>query len=162
MKNLKKAELIVIALTLICLIFTAGYFVGRGSAVQIISFDKLAAVSVSVPEGNDTTKDNSGSNTDASDTDVSHADVFDVPQTPISDPSASAGITNPGTSEKININTASSAKLEELPGIGPVLAQNIIEYREKIGGFKSIEQIMDVDGIGEKKFDAMKNMIRIG
>lgn len=152
MKNLKRAERTVIALTALCLFFTAGYFLGRGTAVQVISFDKLAAVSISIPSSTVTVNDTGDSNAAAS----------DAPSAPVSAASASAASSNPVTAEKVNINTASQAKLEELPGIGPVLAQNILNYREKIGSFKSIEQIMDVNGIGEKKFDAMKNMIMIG
>ncbi|NMA25020.1 MAG: helix-hairpin-helix domain-containing protein, partial [Clostridiales bacterium] len=68
----------------------------------------------------------------------------------------------PAQHGKININIAPQSKLEELPGIGPVLARSIIDYRNKHGDFDSIEQIMDVDGIGEKKFAAMKDMITIG
>ena len=63
--------------------------------------------------------------------------------------------------QKININTASTSELETLPGIGPALAKRIIEYRTQSGGFKSIEEIKNVSGIGEKKFDSIKNLITI-
>ncbi len=61
----------------------------------------------------------------------------------------------------ININTAASGQLEELPGIGPVTAGNIIEYREKYGPFENKEQLMDVSGIGPKKFEKVRELIDI-
>ncbi len=64
-------------------------------------------------------------------------------------------------SNLININTASQKELEALPGIGPVLAQRIIEYRKANQGFKSIEEILKVSGIGPKKYSALKDKITI-
>jgi len=67
-----------------------------------------------------------------------------------------------GTSEsggKININTASARELEELPGIGEVLAERIVSFRETNGPFKSIEEIKKVSGIGEKKFESIRDLI---
>ncbi len=61
----------------------------------------------------------------------------------------------------ININTASNKELEALPGIGPVTAQRIVEYRQKFGGFKSKEEVLKVSGIGPKKFAAIKDKITI-
>lgn len=61
--------------------------------------------------------------------------------------------------KKININTASAKELEELPGIGPALANRIVSYRETNGPFKSIEDLKKVSGIGEKRFEAIKDLI---
>ena len=61
--------------------------------------------------------------------------------------------------EKVNINTATAEELMELPGIGPVIAKRIIEYREATGGFKNIEELKEVRGIGEAKFAAIKDMV---
>lgn len=63
--------------------------------------------------------------------------------------------------EKVNINTALKDELVSLPGIGPVYAQRIIEYREKTRGFKTIEEIMNIRGIGEKKFEKLKDRITV-
>ncbi|MGQ0792989.1 MAG: ComEA family DNA-binding protein [Deltaproteobacteria bacterium] len=58
---------------------------------------------------------------------------------------------------KIGINSAAAGELEALPGIGPSLARRIIEYREANGIFKSLEELMDVRGIGRKKYEALRN-----
>ena len=51
----------------------------------------------------------------------------------------------------LNLNTATARELEALPGIGPSLARKIIEFREKKGGFKRIEELLAVPGISEKR-----------
>jgi comEA protein len=61
----------------------------------------------------------------------------------------------------ININTASIKEFDVLPGIGPALAQRIIDYRDKYNGFKSKDEILKVSGIGQKKFSALKDKITI-
>ena len=61
----------------------------------------------------------------------------------------------------ININTATLSELQNINGIGEVKAQSIIDYREKNGGFKSIEEIKNVDGIGSKTFEKIKDQISI-
>jgi len=62
----------------------------------------------------------------------------------------------------VNINTATLAELETLPGIGPSLGQNIIDYREASGPFVTIEDIMKVSGIGTAKFEAIRDLITVG
>lgn len=65
------------------------------------------------------------------------------------------------SSDLVNINTADAEKLATLKGIGAALAQRIIEYREQNGGFKSVDELKNVRGIGEKKFAAFKDKITI-
>jgi len=62
---------------------------------------------------------------------------------------------------KININTATKEQLMELNGIGEVISQRIIDYRNENGNFKSIDSLGEVSGIGDKKFDDIKNNICI-
>ncbi len=66
-----------------------------------------------------------------------------------------------GVSEMVNLNTATQAELEKLPGIGPSTALKIINYREKNGKFKTIENIKQVPGIGDAKFNNIKEMIEV-
>ncbi len=61
--------------------------------------------------------------------------------------------------EGININTASAKELESLPGIGEVLSQRIVDYRDTFGDFKSIDELKNVDGIGEKKFFDIEDLV---
>ena len=62
---------------------------------------------------------------------------------------------------KISINDSDISKLKEIPGIGEVKANSIISYREKNNGFKSIEELKNVDGIGEKTFEKIKDSIKL-
>ncbi len=64
--------------------------------------------------------------------------------------------------DKTDINTASAEELDELPGVGEMLAQRIVAYREANGPFESIDDIMLVEGIGESLFAGMKDMIAAG
>ncbi len=59
----------------------------------------------------------------------------------------------------VNLNTATAKQLETLPGVGPATAARILEYREKNGRFKKIEDLMNVRGIGEKTFLTLKPLI---
>jgi competence protein ComEA len=72
-------------------------------------------------------------------------------------PSAASGQTG-----LININTASLDALQEIPGVGPVLAQRIVTYREQNGGFQSVEQLTEVSGIGEATFAQMAPLVTVG
>ena len=64
-------------------------------------------------------------------------------------------------SAPLNLNSASVAQLEALPGIGRATAERIVEYRQKNGGFKKAEDLMNVRGIGEKSFLKLKALIAV-
>lgn len=63
--------------------------------------------------------------------------------------------------EKVNLNTATLEQLQTLPGVGPAIAKSIVEYRNKVGKFTKIEDILNVKGIGEKKFQRMKERLTV-
>ena len=65
------------------------------------------------------------------------------------------------SSSKVNINTATQSEFESLTGIGPSMASKILDYREKNGKFKSIEELKNVPGIGSSKFESIKDEICI-
>ena len=74
-------------------------------------------------------------------------------------PSSIASTSNDDGNEIININTASIEELDKLPGVGEATANKIVNHREENGEFKSIEEIKNVNGIGDKKFEDMKELI---
>jgi competence protein ComEA len=61
--------------------------------------------------------------------------------------------------QQISLSSATQAQLEQLDGIGPALAGRIIQYREQHGGFRSVDELQQVSGIGQKRFDALKGSI---
>lgn len=80
-----------------------------------------------------------------------------MPETAVSIPT-----TNQNSGTLVNINTATAADLDALPGIGPSTAQKIIDYRDANGPFATIEAIMEVPGIGESKFAEIESLITVG
>ena len=65
------------------------------------------------------------------------------------------------STEIVNLNTATAAQLGSLPGIGPKTADLIVQYRQKNGPFKKIEEIMNVRGVGEKSFLKLKSRLTV-
>jgi competence protein ComEA len=95
---------------------------------------------------------------------VADGDKLDIPYVE----GASPVLATPGptvvavTTELVNINTASAAELDTLPGIGPTTAQKIIEYRQQNGPFINTEDIVNVSGIGPGTYERIKNLITVG
>lgn len=71
-------------------------------------------------------------------------------------------VTEPTAPSIININTATVEEIQVLPGIGPLLAQRIVEYREENGPFETNGELMNVSGIGEKKLEEIWDYITVG
>jgi competence ComEA-like helix-hairpin-helix protein len=63
---------------------------------------------------------------------------------------------------KVNINTATAEQLSELPGVGAKLAARIVEFRQKAGGFKAAQELMNVQGVGEKNFARLQAHLTVG
>lgn len=93
-----------------------------------------------------------------------HVPTEDEARPPDAGTSAAPSSSNSGTSEsgRININTAGASELEELPGIGPALAERIISHRDANGPFASVDALTGVKGIGEKTMGDLRPHITIG
>jgi competence protein ComEA len=61
----------------------------------------------------------------------------------------------------LNLNTATARELESLPGIGPALARRIVEFRQKSGGFRRVEELLAVPGISERKWKAIRDKVEV-
>jgi len=152
--RLRRLELLIIGMTLAFACFIGGYFTGRsGGAVNVTAV---------MPQNNETQA--------APGTDVPQAQIKAEEPAPdgAEDPGVSAGETreaagSPRDSDgRININTASRSELMDLPGIGSVLSERIVEYRARNGPFSKTEDIRNVSGIGEKRYDTIKDKITVG
>jgi competence protein ComEA len=77
-------------------------------------------------------------------------------------PSGSGAVVKTQVPATVNINTASAKELDALPGIGAKTAALIVEYRQKNGPFKKIEELMNVRGVGEKSFLKLKPQLTVG
>jgi competence protein ComEA len=80
------------------------------------------------------------------------------PAAPSAPVTAGAG----GPPPKTNLNTATQAQLEELPGVGPKLAQRVLAYRQRKGRFTSTRDLLEVEGFGPKKLAALQDQLSVG
>jgi competence protein ComEA len=82
-----------------------------------------------------------------------------VPTPPGAEPAPAAASGPPGVADKVDLNTATLASLDTLPGVGPVTAQRIVDWRTEHGHFDSVEQLREIDGIGPSRFTKLKDMV---
>jgi len=87
--------------------------------------------------------------------------MFAVPIWTASAAVGQAQSAKPNTVMPVNLNTATLEQLDELPGVGPKMAALIVAYRQKNGGFKKVEDLMNVRGIGEKSFLKLRPLITV-
>jgi len=155
--RLRRLEFAILALTLAFAVFMGGYFTGRSyNAVNVTSVltekpppqTETQMQESPVFAGSSNVADNSSYQADTA-TSEGHSPVI------------SQNTQTPGDG-RININTASGAELTDLPGIGNTLAARIVDYRVRNGSFQRIEDIRNVSGIGERRFEAIKDMITVG
>jgi len=85
--------------------------------------------------------------------------VFEGDQLQVPGPEATGGPEG-GADGLVDLNTADETELQKLPGVGPVLAGRIVAHRESIGRFESVEDLLDVTGIGETKLASIRDLIR--
>ncbi|MBR8641618.1 ComEA family DNA-binding protein [Streptomyces tuirus] len=97
--------------------------------------------------------------------------LVDGEQVIVGAPASAAGGTAPGgttgaaaggaaPTAPVSLNTATADQLDTLPGVGPVLAQHIIDYRTQHGGFRSVDELREVNGIGDRRFADLRNLVR--
>jgi competence protein ComEA len=80
----------------------------------------------------------------------------------VTSPGAPAGApTGAGQGSLLDLNTATVAQLDGLPGVGQVLAQRLVDYRTAHGGFRSVDQLREVDGIGESRFQKLRQLVTV-
>jgi len=75
--------------------------------------------------------------------------------------SGTAGSAGAGPAAKVDLNTASEAQLDTLPGVGPVTAQHIVEWRSRNGRFARVDQLREIDGIGERRFQQLRDLVTV-
>lgn len=77
---------------------------------------------------------------------------------PVPGPASAAGAAGPAA--PVSLNTATVEQLDALPGVGPVLAQHIVDHRTSSGGFRSVEELREVNGIGDRRFADLRDLVR--
>ncbi|HZF88291.1 ComEA family DNA-binding protein [Streptomyces sp.] len=79
---------------------------------------------------------------------------------PVPAPGSAGGALGAAPAGPVSLNTATVEQLDTLPGVGPVLAQHIIDYRTRHGGFRSVDELREVNGIGERRFADLRDLVR--
>ncbi|WP_315986070.1 ComEA family DNA-binding protein [Streptomyces sp. t39] len=76
------------------------------------------------------------------------------------DPASGGPAAGGAPAPPISLNSSTAAQLETLPGVGPVLAQHIVDHRTRVGGFRSVDELREVNGIGDRRFADLRNRVR--
>jgi len=171
--RLRRFELVIISVTLAFACFVGGYFVGRiGGSVSIsptvlqqndiqapapqmhmVGVQNTPAVAVPAP-----TPAPEIVITDSANIPVAEHPPIAVPEQVVPSPQRSSR----DAQGRININIASRSELTDLPGIGSSLSERIVAYREANGPFQRIEDLRNVSGIGERRFEAIMDKVTVG
>ena len=142
-------------LALVCA-FALGWVLGSGGARETV------AVTVAAPSETAAAPSETASAPAAADeTAAAEAATTDGASAASAAETQEPALQEPTREKPLNLNTATQAQLELLPGIGPALAQAILDYRAEFGPFTAPEQLMEVPGIGEKRFAAVEQLIKV-
>jgi competence protein ComEA len=164
MKNSLTA--ILLSVTLAFATFVAGFYLGRSTCDVPIEISGVVTTITPQTQSTTPTTPTNQTNPTTPTTEPSTSGTVPADSTPTTNPDSTEPHTEttPGPSEPIwpiNLNTATLEELDMLPGIGPVLAQRILDYRAEIGGFLSVEELLEVKGIGEKTLDKILEYITV-
>jgi len=162
--KLRRLEFVVIGVTLAFACFIGGFFTGRSwSAVNVIPVAvqreetyRTEGVSPGAPDSHVTNTPEISAPVAPADTELVQHDNTQTVSAP--EPNGAPR----GGDGRININIASQSELTDLPGIGSVLASRIVDHRRQHGDFLTIEDIRNVSGIGEKRYEAIQDKITVG
>lgn len=130
-----RSRFLVLAIAALTLVFSLGFYFGKASAPGAVTVElqkKPQSEAETIP-------------------------ASDAPTA--SEPAPAREPASPD--EQIDLNTATKEQLVTLPGVGEVLAERILSYREEVGRFVSTEQLMDVSGIGEQKYAALAELVKV-
>ena len=166
--RLRRLEFAIIGITLAFICFMGGFFTGRSwSVVNIVAAvsetDSSAGTTLniaSVQTQQDEPQPQSVIQNPAAD-DTQKPPELPATEAPSEAPSEATGAPKQGDG-KININIATQSELKDVPGIGDVLASRIVDYRRQNGDFSRIEDIKNVSGIGDKRYQAIEDKITVG
>lgn len=158
-KLIERYRLIIGGFLLILIVFLGGYLLWRENYWKPAQADRIMNQEARIGELEDRIAELENQKSELAN--VQPQAVVETSQTVEPAGNVAGAATSQPVSGKVNINTASSAQLDTLPGIGPAYAGRIIDYRNSHGGFKSIDEIKNVKGIGDKTFEKFRDRITI-
>ena len=151
MKNKGISWLIYCIMAVLCA-FSLGWVLGSGGTHETVTVQVS-----SQPQETQATQASQETQTPEAPEEIQEEAPLELEEAEQQTPQLSA----PTEEAPLNLNTATQAELELLPGIGPVLAQAILDYRDSFGGFSAKEQLMEVSGIGEKRYATVEALITV-